>query len=172
MPRVGAPSEVPLLGAEGYAALWNPRRLLAPSAPGCTWRGSSTCCGRYGSLIDEVLDAGRGRPVAGRAAARAPTDYLRAEVVYAASHEGARHLDDVLARRTRISIETFDRGVGALRGGRAADGAGAGLERRAGRPRGRALPQRVEAERETQQQPDDETADAARLGAPEVVPLA
>jgi glycerol-3-phosphate dehydrogenase len=26
---------------------------------------------------------------------------------------GARHLDDVLTRRTRISIETFDRGVGA-----------------------------------------------------------
>jgi glycerol-3-phosphate dehydrogenase len=31
---------------------------------------------------------------------------------------------------------------------------------------------RVEAERLSQQQPDDETADAARLGAPEIVPLA
>jgi glycerol-3-phosphate dehydrogenase len=30
---------------------------------------------------------------------------------------------------------------------------------------------RVEAERRSQEQPDDETADAARLGAPEVVPL-
>ena len=40
-------------------------------------------------------------------------DYLAAEVVYAVTHEGARHLDDVLTRRTRISIETFDRGVGA-----------------------------------------------------------
>ena len=29
------------------------------------------------------------------------------------THEGARHLDDVLTRRTRISIETFDRGVAA-----------------------------------------------------------
>ena len=29
------------------------------------------------------------------------------------SHEGARHLDDLLTRRTRISIETFDRGVAA-----------------------------------------------------------
>ena len=27
------------------------------------------------------------------------------------THEGARHLDDVLARRTRISIETYDRGT-------------------------------------------------------------
>ena len=31
--------------------------------------------------------------------------------------------------------------------------------------------QRVAAERESQQMPDDETADAARMGAPDVVPL-
>ncbi len=30
---------------------------------------------------------------------------------------------------------------------------------------------RVEAERESQRQPDDQTADAARLGAPDIVPL-
>ena len=60
-----------------------------------------------------MLDAGR-RPTR-RWASRSTgaDDYLRAEVVYAASHEGARHLDDVLTRRTRISIETFDRGIGA-----------------------------------------------------------
>ena len=70
--------------------------------------------GRYGGLIDEVL----------RLIARGPSwaellpgsdDYLQAEVVYAVTHEGARHLDDVLARRTRISIETFDRGTSAAR---------------------------------------------------------
>ena len=52
-------------------------------------------------------DPALGEPLA------AADDYLRAEVVYAASHEGARHLDDVLTRRTRISIETFDRGHAA-----------------------------------------------------------
>jgi glycerol-3-phosphate dehydrogenase len=31
---------------------------------------------------------------------------------------------------------------------------------------------RVAAERASQQQPDDETADSARMGAPEIVPLA
>ena len=31
--------------------------------------------------------------------------------------------------------------------------------------------QRVAAERESQEMPDDQTADAARLGAPDVVPL-
>ncbi|PJI36844.1 hypothetical protein CTI14_71830, partial [Methylobacterium radiotolerans] len=30
-------------------------------------------------------------------------DYLRAEAVYATTHEGARHVEDVLTRRTRIS---------------------------------------------------------------------
>ncbi len=68
--------------------------------------------GRYGTLIDELLeliaaDPSLGEPLEGA------EDYLRVEVVYACSHEGARHLDDVLARRTRISIETWDRGVRA-----------------------------------------------------------
>ena len=40
-------------------------------------------------------------------------DYLLAEARYAASHEGALHLDDILTRRTRISIETWDRGLAA-----------------------------------------------------------
>ena len=98
-------------------------------------------------------------------------DYLRAEVVYAASHEGARHLDDVLARRTRISIETFDRGC------RRADEVARlmapvlgwsdeQIEREVEHYR-----KRVEAERESQRMPDDETADAARMGAPEIVPV-
>ena len=34
-----------------------------------------------------------------------------AEAVYAVTHEGALHLDDVLTRRTRVSIETADRGL-------------------------------------------------------------
>jgi glycerol-3-phosphate dehydrogenase len=53
-------------------------------------------------------DPGLGRPVTGA------DDYLRAEIAYAASHEGARHLDDVLGRRTHIAIETADRGMAAL----------------------------------------------------------
>lgn len=40
------------------------------------------------------------------------TPYTRAEIVYAATHEGALRLEDVLARRTHIAIETPDHGVG------------------------------------------------------------
>jgi glycerol-3-phosphate dehydrogenase len=38
-------------------------------------------------------------------------DYLQAEVLYAIRFEGALHIEDVLARRTRYDIETKDRGV-------------------------------------------------------------
>ena len=65
---------------------------------------------RYGTLVDELLALVAQRPELGEPLA-GTEDYLRAEVVYAVTHEGARHLDDVLTRRTRISIETFHRGT-------------------------------------------------------------
>jgi len=103
---------VPLAGADGFQALWNARARLALSS-GLHVARIEHLLRRYGSLAPELLalvaaDAGLGRPVTGA------DDYLRAEIVYAASHEGARHLDDVLARRTHIAIETPDRGLSAL----------------------------------------------------------
>ena len=100
---------VPLAGADGYLALWNARRRLATSS-GLHVARIEHLLRRYGSLAREVLsliaaDPSLGRPLAGA------DDYLRAEILYAASHEGARHLDDVLARRTHIAMETADRGL-------------------------------------------------------------
>ncbi|MGI8721182.1 MAG: glycerol-3-phosphate dehydrogenase/oxidase, partial [Geodermatophilaceae bacterium] len=159
---------VPLLGAEGYLALWNSRHELAEDS-GLHEVWIDHLLNRYGSLVSELLDLvtadpGLGKPLTG-------ADYLRVEVVYAVSHEGARHLDDVLTRRTHISIETFDRGLGvcaevaALMGsvlGWSPEQVGIEIEH---------YRMRVAAERESQQMPDDETADAARMGAPDVVPL-
>ena len=65
---------------------------------------------RYGSRIDELLDDDRRATRSWPSRCRAPTTTSAVEVRYAATHEGALHLDDVLTRRTRISIETFDRG--------------------------------------------------------------
>ena len=160
---------VPLLGAEGYPALWNRRRLLAAES-GLHVARVEHLLGRYGSLIHEVLDLVAAEPELGRPLDGAD-DYLRAEIVYAASHEGARHLEDVLTRRTRISIETFDRGVAAA--GPAAELL-AGVLGWTGEQTAREVEHyrvRVAAERASQEQPDDETADATRLGAPDVVPL-
>jgi glycerol-3-phosphate dehydrogenase len=160
---------VPLLGADGYPALWNRRRVLATES-GLHVARVEHLLGRYGTLVSEVLELIRADPALG-APLTGAEDYLRAEIVYAAGHEGARHLEDVLTRRTRISIETFDRGVAAA--AEAADLVAGVLgwttEQTAREVQNYRL--RVEAERASQEQPDDATADAARLGAPEVVPL-
>jgi len=103
---------VPLAGADGYLALWNARRRLATSS-GLHVARIEHLLRRYGSLAREVLALIEGDPALGRPLAGAD-DYLRAEIRYAASHEGARHLDDVLARRTHIAIETPDRGLEAV----------------------------------------------------------
>jgi len=102
---------LPLVGADGYVALRNQIPQLAASyslEPDTVDR----LLGRYGALITEVLAATVTDPTLREPLAAAP-GYLRAEAVYAASHEGARHLDDVLTRRTRISIEQPDRGLSA-----------------------------------------------------------
>ncbi|MFI0864511.1 glycerol-3-phosphate dehydrogenase/oxidase [Streptomyces smyrnaeus] len=161
--------QVRLAGAEGYHALWNGRARLAQRA-GLHVARVEHLLGRYGSMTEEVLDLIEKDPKLGEPLPAAD-DYLKAEVVYACTHEGARHLDDVLTRRTRISIETFDRGARSAREcaelmapvlGWDSDQVDREVEH---------YEKRVEAERESQLQPDDQTADAARLGAPDIVPV-
>ena len=160
---------IPLAGADGFIALWNSRYSLARSS-GLHVARIEHLLRRHGSLIGDVLDliasdASLGRPLAGA------DDYLRAEVVYAASHEGARHLDDVLARRTHTSIETWDRGLSAAE--EAAD-LMAGPMKWKSRQVDREVENyraRVAAERASQEADTDQDADAIRLGAPDIVPV-
>jgi glycerol-3-phosphate dehydrogenase len=160
---------IPLAGADGYQALWNSRYALARSS-GLHVARIEHLLHRYGSMLSEVLeliaaDPGLGKPLAGA------DDYLRAEVVYAASHEGARHLDDVLARRTHASIETWDRGVSAAE---EAVTLMAGPMKWRSRQIARELANyqaRVAAERASQEAESDQDADAIRLGAPDIVPV-
>jgi glycerol-3-phosphate dehydrogenase len=157
---------VPLLGAEGYHGLWNRRALIAEET-GLPEATIEHLLGRYGSLLPEVLAATESDPTLGRPLAGAP-EYLGAEAVYAASHEGALHLDDILARRTRISIETWDRGVSAAPEVARLVAPVLGWNEDDVRREVEHYVKRVEAERESQEQPDDLSADAARLGAPDV----
>ncbi|MEV4389244.1 glycerol-3-phosphate dehydrogenase C-terminal domain-containing protein, partial [Micromonospora sp. NPDC049580] len=97
-------------------------------------------------------------------------DYLRVEVVYAASAEGALHLEDVLTRRTHISIESFDRGLMAARPAATLMAPVLGWDdERVDREVAHYVA-RVRAERAAHEQPDDAAADAFRLDAPDVVP--
>ncbi len=158
--------DVPLLGADGYLGMWNARAQLAERW-GLRVSVVEHLLNRYGSLVEELMALVAERPELAEPLDSA-SDYLKVEAVYAASHEGALHLDDILARRTRISIETWDRGVAA-----AAEVAAlvapvlgwdaAVVEREVDHYRAR-----VAAERESQNQGDDLSADAARHGAPDV----
>jgi glycerol-3-phosphate dehydrogenase len=159
---------VPLLGAEGYVARWNARQHLADES-GLHVTRIEHLLHRYGSLIDDILalvaqDEALGRPLEGA------DDYLAAEVVYAATHEGAAHLEDILTRRTRISIETWDRGLSAaMPAARLVAGPLGWDAKRVAREVAH-YRARVAAERESQQQDDDLGADTARLGAPDIAP--
>ena len=156
----------PLVGAAGYRAHWNRRDALAEES-GLHVNVIEHLLNRYGTRTLELIELIREKPELGQPLEGAPA-YLAAEIHYAASHEGALHLDDVLTRRTRISIETFDRGTLAAKptakiladildwDEETAQGEIAHYEAR------------VRAERESQTQPDDQTADAARVGAPDV----
>jgi glycerol-3-phosphate dehydrogenase len=103
--------QVPLLGADGLAAVQPAAGRLAEDY-GVPRAAVEHLLGRYGTLATEVLEL-----VKGDAALRQPLTpghpYLRAEVAYAVSHEGALHVEDVLMRRTRLFIESADSGVSA-----------------------------------------------------------
>src|SRR5450759_139369 len=159
---------VPLAGADGYFGAFNSRQLIADRT-GLHVSKIEHLLGRYGSLSSELLALIDQQPRLGEPLANAP-EYLKAEAYYAVSHEGALHLDDVLTRRTRISIEVPDRGEAA-----AAEVADMIAPLLGWTPEQTGLEVdhyrlRVKAERESQEQYDDQTADAARLGAPDVRP--
>ncbi|HOZ57587.1 MAG TPA: glycerol-3-phosphate dehydrogenase/oxidase, partial [Nakamurella multipartita] len=109
-------AEVPLVGALGYQALVNQADRLAATHGVHPYR-IRHLLDRYGSEIHELLAPANGpdgdrsllQPIPG-----AP-DYLQVEARYAVTHEGALHVEDVLARRTRISIEYAHRGTESAR---------------------------------------------------------
>jgi glycerol-3-phosphate dehydrogenase len=101
--------QLPLLGADGLAAVQAGAGRLAEDyrVPRAV---VEHLLSRYGTLAGEVLDLIRTDPALGRPLAEG-FPYLRAEVVYAVTHEDALHVEDVLMRRIRLSIESADSGT-------------------------------------------------------------
>ncbi|WP_306233077.1 glycerol-3-phosphate dehydrogenase/oxidase [Agrococcus beijingensis] len=161
--------QIPLLGATGYRAAWNKRAKIA-RAFGLHKARVEHLLNRYGVLTDELLDMIRQDPSLAEPLPGAD-DYLGAEVRYACTHEGALHLDDVLARRTRISIESWDRGVAAAPVAARIMADALGWDDERVEKEINTYNKRVAAELASQELPDDESADRARTEAPEIVPL-
>jgi glycerol-3-phosphate dehydrogenase len=102
--------QLPLLGADGLVGVRAGTGRLAED-----YRVSRAAVehlmDRYGTLAGEVLDLIRADPGLAQPLADGHP-YLRAEVAYAVTHENALHVDDVLMRRMRLSIESADSGTG------------------------------------------------------------
>ncbi|WP_349535791.1 glycerol-3-phosphate dehydrogenase [Rhodococcus rhodochrous] len=161
-------AKVPLVGADGYFALVNQTMHLAEQYGLHPYRVKHLL-DRYGSLVEDVLSLAKGRPELLEPLTDAP-QYLQVEVVYGAAAEGALHLEDLLARRTRISIEYPHRGLHCAEQTARLVAPVLGwddamIDREVATYRAR-----VEAEIESQNRPDDESADALRAAAPEARP--
>ncbi|WP_419843059.1 glycerol-3-phosphate dehydrogenase/oxidase [Candidatus Poriferisodalis sp.] len=156
----------PLVGAHGYEELRRRHDELGAHM-GMSRATAAHLLDRHGDQVHDVLGLIAAQPDLGEPLTP-ELAYLRAEVVHAVRAEGALHLDDVLARRTRLSVESWNRGIDAAVDAAELMGAELGwspetVEREVSHYRAR-----VAAERDSQTRHDDQTADAARLGAPDV----
>lgn len=104
--------EIPVVGAEGYGELWQSRSRLAREW-GLPEETVVHLLRRHGDRADRVVQVIAEAPhLAELLHPDAP--YLCAEVVVAVTDEGARTVEDVLVRRTRLALETRDVGHAAL----------------------------------------------------------
>lgn len=153
-------ASMPLLGARSLVEL---RPTIAQRAEnlGLSSEYFTHLWGRYGVLTNEVLNLIEADP-----SLAAPLEgsggYLRAEVHYAASHEGALHLADVLTRRLHTSILTPDRGLSSSDDAAQIMGAVLGWDLDTTTQEVAAYRQRIEAERLAEQLPTDELSAEAR----------
>ena len=101
--------KLPLIGADGYFALEQQKERIAQDS-GLDVETVTHLLNRHGALISEILELIEEQPkLATKLDVALP--YIEAEIVYAASHEGARSVDDVISRRTRLSFEAVNHGV-------------------------------------------------------------
>jgi glycerol-3-phosphate dehydrogenase len=101
--------KLPLVGADGYFALEQHKARIAQES-GLDLDAVIHLLNRYGSLISEILEIIAQEP---SLAEKLDPEliYIKAEIVYSVTHEGARTVDDVISRRTRIAFEAINHGV-------------------------------------------------------------
>jgi len=153
----------PLVGADGYQALYNQAHALASRFKLQVWE-MRHLLDRYGSLVPEVLALAKDRPEL-LGPVPGAEEYLLVEALYAVTFEGALHLDDILTRRTRISIETVHRGTESARAVADLVAPVLGWTDAVKDDEIVAYVSRVEAERKSQEAPDDEAAAGTRVAA-------
>lgn len=161
--------KIPLIGAVGLDAV---RRQARPWATKYGWTPQMVdhLLHRYGSNLRDIVALCEADPALAAPLEHAPA-YLRAEISYGVTHEGALHLEDLLLHRTRLNYEVLDRGLGALPeiADIAAPLLGWDDERKAAEIA--SYTARAAAEEAAEQEPDDASAERTRLAADDVAPL-
>jgi glycerol-3-phosphate dehydrogenase len=157
--------QVPLLGAEGYHGMWNAREQIA-SRHGLSVAAVEHLLDRYGSLADDLLTLVSERPELAEPLPGAE-HYLTVEAVYAVTHEGALHVEDVLARRTRVDFEVRDGGAAAAEPVARRMAEVLGWDDATVTKEVEQFQARLAARNEAIEQPDDHSANARRLAAPD-----
>lgn len=104
-------AKTPLLGAVGYETYQRRADKIA-AEHGVTRFLVDHLLHRYGALLPELFEMVQERPDLGRPLEHAPA-YLRAEIAYACTHEGALHLEDIMVTRTRLTYEMRGQGRAA-----------------------------------------------------------
>ena len=99
-----------VIGADGYAVLKNQVKRLANTYQ-IDVNTVTHLLERYGSLIAEVLDSS---PLEYLEKLSPDLPYLKAEIWYAVTHEGALSISDIMYRRTRLNFELKDQGISLL----------------------------------------------------------
>ena len=160
---------IPLVGAVGLEAFGRRATVVARTYG---WSGQMVdhLLHRYGSLLGDLVDAIAARPDLARPLEHAPA-YLRAEIVYAATHEGVLHLEDVMLHRTRLNYEMRDRGLAALPEIAALVGEILGWDEQRMAAEIESYTERALAEEAAELEPDDSAAEKVRLRTPDVTPL-
>ena len=104
--------EIPILGAFGFPALLNRSQQIADDME-LSNETVLHLLNRYGSEIAVIAELLKVDPSL-KEIVTPELPYIRAEFLYAVTHEGALSISDVMCRRTRISFEKRDRGLSVV----------------------------------------------------------
>ena len=160
---------IPLVGAEGFLTAEGELRSIID---GLGWSRAMTdhLLHRYGANIRDIADIAQRDSSLAAPLEHAPA-YLRAEIVYAITHEGALHLDDLMMRRTRMVYEYLDEALDALPEVAELAKAALGWSDEHAAREVELYRKRAAADADAARQPDDASASRARAAAAEIVPM-
>jgi glycerol-3-phosphate dehydrogenase len=163
-------ASVPLLGAEGLEDARDNTRALCERF-GWSEQMIDHLLHRYGATISQIAAIADADPSLSQPIEHASA-YLRAEVVYAITHEGALHLEDLMVRRTRINYEYLNEGMAAVPEIAEIAAAHLGWDEKTTAREIAVYRQAADAIAAAALTRDDESASDVREAAPQIVPLA